>query len=129
MRTEVGFPDLPLGKRMHSFGVVLRGGLSDQRWVTFLRDVARAIGMTAIDEPAVWSYPLDGKGGEGQTIILPITESFLALDTWRDHRGAYLFVCSCREFEASDIDRVAISYGLTPTIGQDGRFNAELSLT
>jgi hypothetical protein len=36
--------------------------------------------------------------------VLPITESFLALDTWSDHDGAYLFVCSCRPFRSDDID-------------------------
>lgn len=134
----MGFPDLPLGERMHSLGVVLRGkprvkrrgecGASGGIWLAFLHSLAEAIGMNAVDAPACWTYPLDGKGGQGQTIVLPITESFLALDTWPDHRGAYLFVCSCRPFSAEVIDRAARSWGMTPDAGEGGRFYSELNL-
>ena len=37
------------------------------------------------------------------TAVQPITESFIALDTWPDHDGAYLFVCSCRKFDMVDL--------------------------
>lgn len=113
---------------MHSLGVVLQGTLTGQRWVEFLHAVARAIGMSAIAEPAIWNYPLDGKGGTGQTILLPITESFLALDTWFDHRGAYLFVCSCRPYFSADIDKVATEFGLKPQLAPGRRWYAELNL-
>jgi S-adenosylmethionine/arginine decarboxylase-like enzyme len=119
--------DPRLGTRMHSFGVVLHGALSDQRWIIFLKAVAKAIGMEAVAEPAVWMYPVDGKGGLGQTILLPITESFIVLDTWPDHRGAYLFVCSCRSFADADIDLVAESFGLRAG-NANARFTAELNL-
>lgn len=115
-----------LGTRMHACGIVLHGVLSDQRWIDFLNAVAKAIGMHAVAEPAVWTYPVEGKGGNGQTIVLPITESFLTLDTWRDHYGAYLFVCSCRPYFTADIDKVATEFGLKPARG--GRFYSELDL-
>jgi len=113
---------------MHSFGVVLVGKLTDQNWIAFLHEVAKAIGMTAVAEPAVWSYPINGKGGTGQTIVLPITESFLALDTWSDHEGAYLFVCSCRDYFSADIDAAAAAFGLKVSLGSGKRFYAELNL-
>jgi S-adenosylmethionine/arginine decarboxylase-like enzyme len=118
-----------LGARMHSLGVVLRGNLPDGRWIEFLQEVAKAIDMTAVDEPKVWTYPTDGKGGTGQTIVLPITESFIVLDTWRDHSGAYLFVCSCRSYYDDHVDVVANAFGLkaAPQDGA-GRFYAELNL-
>lgn len=117
-----------LGDRMHTFGLVLHGTLSDSRWLQFLHEVALAIGMSAVADPAVWTYPLDGKGGTGQTIVLPITESFLALDTWRDHSGAYLLVCSCRPFYGEDIDAVSALFGLTSGRNGGTRFSAELHL-
>lgn len=120
--------DGPLGERMRAFGVVLHGSLPETRWVQLLHEVALAIGMNAVSPPAVWTYPVDGKGGSGQTIVLPITESFLALDTWPDHRGAYLFVCSCRPYYDEDIDQVAALFGLKPSRDQDGRFRHELKL-
>lgn len=118
-----------LGARMHSLGVVLRGELPETRWVEFINAVAEAIGMTAVGEPVVFTYPLDGKGGTGQTILLPITESFIVLDTWRDHSGAYLFVCSCRSYFSADVDAVAASFGLKTSVDGDARFYKELSLT
>ena len=58
---------------MHSAGIVLRGVLSQDEWLWFLRHVAKAIGMEAVGEPAIWTYPVGGKGGTGQTFVLPIT--------------------------------------------------------
>lgn len=120
----------PLGEHMHSFGVVLHGGPANSQWlwIEFLHAVASAIGMSAVNNPAVWTYPVDGKGGSGQTIVLPITESFLALDTWPDHSGAYLFVCSCRPFDVGVIDEVARSFAMTPAPTIGGRFYSELNL-
>lgn len=128
-------PETPLGEKMHSLGVVLRGKPSlgvgrkqETCWLAFLHSVAEAIGMSAVDTPAVWTYPVNGKGGVGQTIVLPITESFLALDTWPDHRGAYLFVCSCRPFDRFVVDRTARSWGMAPQCNGGGQFYAELNL-
>lgn len=118
----------PLGQRMHSLGIVLQGQLPPPRWIEFLHAVAKAIGMNAVAEPKIWDYPTDGKGGNGQTIVLPITESFLALDTWADHRGAYLFVCSCRPYFSKDVDTVAAAFGLKTALVPGKRFYAELDL-
>lgn len=125
-------PEPVLGSMIRAFGVVLRGQLPEERWKQFLHEVALAIGMSAVGSPAVWTYPLHGKGGTGQTIFLPITESFLALDTWSDHDGAYLLVCSCRSFFRQDIDVVARLFGLAPGTGDwrdgDQFFEAALRL-
>lgn len=89
---------LPLGRRMFSRGIVLHGRLTVPRWHLFLAECAIAMGMAPVGDAAVWDYPVNGAGGNGTTIVQPITESFLALDIWPDHDGAYLFVCSCKEF-------------------------------
>lgn len=119
-----------LGARMHCAGIVLHGVLEPAQWLEMLKAITAAIGMQPVAEPAIWSYPTeDGKGGSGQTFVLPISESFLALDTWSDHRGAYLFVCSCRGYFTKDIDDVAKRFGLTVELKDDRRFYRELSLT
>lgn len=122
--------EVPLGMRMHSAGVVLRGQLPELRWMELLYAVSEAIGMQAVGNPKVWTYPFEGKGGTGQTILLPITESFLALDTWSDHNGAYLLICSCRPFDPAIVDRTAQSFGVKADQrpGASGRFYAELNL-
>lgn len=129
LEAAIGNADAPLGARMHSCGLVLRGTLPELRWLELLHAVARAIGMNAIGEPKIWNYPFEGKGGTGQTVLLPITESFLALDTWSDHDGAYLFVCSCRSYDIAAIDAVAHAYGLKTTSKVGARFYSELRLT
>jgi hypothetical protein len=117
-----------LGSRMHSFGVVLRGNLSEQQWLCMLHDLTEGIGMHAAGAPAVWHYPMHGKGGSGITYVLPITESFLALDTWPDHDGAYLFICSCRPFDILIVDAVAGKWSIEVSHEEKRRFYSELNL-
>lgn len=117
-----------LGARMRSFGLVLHGQLTEKQWKEFLVAVCDAIGMYPVGEPAVWTYPLEGKGGTGQTIMLPITESFLVVDTWSDHDGAYLFVCSCREFAMGKVYDVAEEFQLKASSETDGAFFHQLRL-
>jgi hypothetical protein len=89
-----------LGRSMHQHSFVLVGGLPRLRWEALLGDVAKTIKMRPAGAAAVWSYPNeDGAGGIGQTLVQPITDSFIALDTWPDHGGAYLVICSCRCFD------------------------------
>lgn len=117
-----------LGSRMRSFGLVLHGQLTEKQWKEFLTAVCDAIGMYPVGEPTAWTYPLEGKGGTGQTIMLPITESFLIVDTWSDHDGAYLFVCSCREFAMGGILDVADNFSLQASTEPEGAFFHQLRL-
>ena len=112
-------PHYALGRRMFFRAIALRGALpiygdrTSPGWLHFLTEAARAMGMSPVGQPAVWEYPLaGGAGGAGQTIIQPITESFLALDTWPDHDGAYLFICSCRPFTADCLKPLLERFGL-----------------
>lgn len=123
---DVGEP--ALGGRLHSFGVVLHGALSERRWCNFLSKVVEAIGMTPAALPIVFNFPIAGKGGVGMTIFQPITESFLVLDTWSDHDGAYLLVCSCKPFESKAIDLVAKEFRLRPGSGENAAFRSRLDL-
>jgi hypothetical protein len=115
-----------LGARMHSLGMVVRGKLSRERWIDMLHAVACSVGMSPVGKETVCDYPIDGKGGCGSTVFLPITESFLILDTWSDHDGAYLFVSSCRPYFSADVDKVALEFGLKVSL--EHRFYNELSL-
>ena len=122
--------EILLGERMHAFGVTLRSeqDIGPDRLVEFLHALTNAIGMTAVGDHALWTYPLHGKGGNGRTIVLPITDSFLALDTWPDHRGAYLFICSCKPFDQFIVDRTARGFDMSVEHGEGRQFYAELNL-
>lgn len=102
----------PLGMRMYTRGTVLVGNLTVERWQGLLRAVTDALGMNAVYASKVWTYPTAGKGGVGNTIVQPITESFICLDTWPDHRGAYLMICSCKPIAAKRLYPVFVTFGL-----------------
>lgn len=106
-----GVPEL--GREMYSRAIVLRGRMPVERWRRFLVACAKAMNMEAAGPPAQWKYPTGGgKGGNGYTLCQPITESFLALDTWPDHDGAYLFIASCRHFAPAQLREPIIRFGL-----------------
>ena len=101
------------GARMHSQNVVLRGQLLEEQWREFLVRAVKALGMTPAGEPAVYRYPTqDGKGGNGMTMFQPLTESFIALDTWDDHSGAYLHISSCKPFDVTALVEPAMEFAL-----------------
>ena len=91
-----------LGRRMFSQNVVLRGHLAERSWREFLVRAIKALDMSPAGDPAIWNYPTaDGKGGVGATICQPLTESFVVLDYWDDHKGAYLHISSCKRFDVT----------------------------
>jgi S-adenosylmethionine/arginine decarboxylase-like enzyme len=104
-----------LGRCMYQHSFTLSGVLSEDHWQLFLRTLARAMNMQAVGKPGIWSYPTAGAGGNGQTIVQPITDSFLAVDTWPDHKGAYLVICSCHQFDPHEIILQCKEFGLSVT--------------
>jgi len=104
--------EVALGGRMHSQSLVLRGRLPEREWKRFLTACVAAIGMTPFAEPVVWRYPQDEKYAGGLIFVQPIMESFVALDTWPNHDGAYLFIASCREFKTVQVMEVVRQFGL-----------------
>lgn len=92
---------------MYHRAFVLRGARPIEEWRDIVKQIVAAIGMTIAGEPAIYSYPNgDGQGGNGHSLFQPLTESFIALDTWTDHDGAYLFICSCKPFDRQPVFEV-----------------------
>lgn len=74
------------------------------KWAKIALKLCELLHMTPQGLPQVWRYPtLDGKGGVGETVFLPITESFIAIDAWSDFKGAYVVICSCKPFLESQV--------------------------
>lgn len=95
-----------LGLQAHMEAFALRGSLSRDQWRQLIDAVVTTIRMTPVGHMALWEYPgvcPGGKGPNGDIFVQPISESFIALDTWPDHDGAYLFICSCRPFDPSKL--------------------------
>src|SRR5262249_26095768 len=102
-----------LGRAMHQHSFSLSGVRTPLQWEELLRHICHTIRMCPAGAAATWSYPTGGgKGGYGRTIVQPITDSFLALDTWPDHGGAYLVICSCRRFDPHPLHKLFRDHGL-----------------
>ena len=106
------FGDIELGRCMFYRVMALNGILTENDWRRFLIAATKAMGMAPVDKAVCWRYPVGTCGGHGMTIVQPITESFLAVDAWPDHGGAYLFVCSCKPFLASLLAKTFKRFGL-----------------
>jgi hypothetical protein len=64
--------------------------LSLDRWHHFVTEIGSLLGAP-IEQPVQWDH-----GEAGTTIVQPIGRGYAALEIWREHRGAYLFIASWR---------------------------------
>lgn len=108
---------------MPEFGSKITVGMFSVQGVIDLNGVAclaqkllNALQMEQAYRPASWNYPnAAGKGGKGVTYILPITDSFIAIDTWLDLGGFYLHICSCKRFGFGNVVTCLESLGYSVT--------------
>lgn len=126
-----------LGLNMKVAGLAVLGSPSQELSKQVLSEVVALIGMsTGGMEAQVWSYPLpSGQGGIGDTIIQPfpflvaqpLVESIAlnaaVMDTWIDHGGFYLILCSCKYFSLEPI--VAYLTQLGFTVCSQGQFRLQ----
>ena len=101
-----------LGAKLQFAVFAVKGDVSQQNCVDTVRKIVEGIGMNPAPGAIMYGYPVDGKGGFGHTYFQPITESFIAFDAWPDLKGAYLVICSCKRFLASDVFKVLQENGL-----------------
>ena len=101
------------GERMLLAAFTLKGGMRVDEYIDVAKEVIKEIGMTPHpDGGRIYQYPLEGKGGVGFTLLMPLTESFLAWDVWPELGGSYLIICSCKLFWVRDARKVLEGKGL-----------------
>ncbi len=104
----------PLGYRMQVAGFALAGRITPGQALELEKAVIAAVGMrTGGLSPRIWTFPFNGAGGEGETILFPahittqpLLESFatvtqpglIGIDSWKEHDLFYLLIHSCRPF-------------------------------
>lgn len=101
-----------LGEKIHLAAFSVRGFNTAQGYEKITDEIVRAIGMNKVHAPVKYDYPVGGKGGFGWTYIQPITESYIIWDAWPDLCGAYLLICSCKEFDTEVVKSVVDNHGL-----------------
>ena len=92
-----------LGVSMLLVGFALRGELTEEDCERFIRRLIENIGMTPSVGSTILKYPIEGRGGYGFTYFQPITESFIAVDTYDKLNGLYLVICSCKPFSLRSV--------------------------
>jgi hypothetical protein len=63
-----------LGERLRVMGWACRGSHPLESLKMRHQALVHYCSMTPVQEPLVWGYPLDGKGGVGETVFLPFGE-------------------------------------------------------
>lgn len=96
-----------LGKQCWMMGVAVKGDMSVESAERVVNAVISAIGMTKIYESKTWTYD----GNLGLIYAQPLYESIVTADFWPRHRGGYLVVTSCREYDPRDVIRAAKESG------------------
>jgi len=94
------------GQSMYGSMISLKGEINQEKCEKLTESIIKSIGMEKAYEPAIYNFPLNGKGGKGFTYIQPITESFIAWDVWEDHKGAYLIICSCKDYRLANVIQI-----------------------
>lgn len=85
-----------LGERLDVVAFTIKGETSEMACVKLVDEIIKALRMHKVHKPTCYKYPVNGYGGCGFSFIQPITESFIAFDSWSDFKGAYLIICSCK---------------------------------
>jgi hypothetical protein len=101
-----------LGDQITLAAFALKGLLTQETCDQISLDIMNEVGLSPVHKKIVYSYPTEGKGGNGFTMIQPVAESFFAWDVWFDHKGGYLILCSCVPFNAGVITGILSRYGL-----------------
>jgi S-adenosylmethionine/arginine decarboxylase-like enzyme len=101
-----------LGEKMRVLVAVVVGDVTEESGMKLVKELVEGIGMSVAPEQLMCRYPVDGKGGFGYTFFQPLTESFVALDSWPDLGGAYLFICSCGSLPTSQALQIVRKHGL-----------------
>lgn len=105
------------GASMNLAAFSVRGDLSLAFCSELTDRIIETIGMTPAYAPETYRYPLEGKGGEGFTYFQSITESFICWDVYPKLGGGYLFIASCKNFNAQGlIDEIKKYVGIDEVV-------------
>jgi hypothetical protein len=96
---------MKLGERLDVVMLTLKGDSSMKSCVTLANELVIVLGMNKVHEPTFYKYPVNGQGGFGFTFIQPISESFIAIDSWSDFEGVYLLICSCKTVNLNKVSK------------------------
>lgn len=89
---------MKFGEEITLVAISFTGRVSQALCEKITEEIVNKIGLQCIPGLIRYSYPYEGKGGSGYTLIQPITESMVTWDIWTDLLGGYLIIVSCKKF-------------------------------
>lgn len=102
---------MKLGERLDVVGITIKGDTSKYAAQTLIDNIIDVLGMKKVHYPVCYKYPVNSLGGFGFSLIQPITESFIAFDSWSDFKGAYLVICSCKTVNLNKVSKKVRAMG------------------
>jgi len=102
---------MKLGERLDVVAITIKGETSELAAVKLIEGIIEVLGMNKVHSPTCYKYPVNGCGGFGFSYIQPISESFIAFDSWSDFGGAYLIICSCKTVNLNKVTKRIRAYG------------------
>ena len=96
---------MKLGERLDVATFAIKGDFSMFGCIKLVDEIIKVLGMNKVHSPTVYKYPVNDCGGMGFSYIQPITESFIAFDSWSDFNGAYLIMCSCKTINMNKVSK------------------------
>jgi len=104
------------GEEVTYLCLTAKGEMTIETAKQFAVEVVEAVGMRCSHPPHVSDYlPEDYPSEDGQYIgfVLhqPLIESFCDIDYWANHKGFYLFISSCKDFDSVVIESLLAKWG------------------
>lgn len=96
---------MKLGERLDVVALTIKGNTSEKSAVELVDKIVDVLCMNKVHKPTWYHYPVNNTGGVGFTYIQPISESFIAWDSWSDFKGGYLIMCSCRTINLNRVTK------------------------
>lgn len=109
------------GQKIKIGGFAIRGNTNFNNGRILVNKIIEILGMHKAHKPVYYKYPFNGGGGEGFTYIQPITESYIAFDSWPALGGAYLVICSCKSFNFFKVTKAIRELGYVVDDCHEGR--------
>jgi hypothetical protein len=86
--------------------------MDEKKCETFIDTIINSVEMKRAYNSVSFHYPYKGKGGKGFTYFQPITESYMAMDYWKDLGGGYFIICSCKKFSLNNVLKIFRNYDI-----------------
>lgn len=96
---------MEIGERKDKVDIVVKGIVTESKVFTLINEIIKSVGMHKSYDRVYWPYPFGKAGGVGFTAVQPITESWIAFDSYPAMDGGYLEISSCKTVNLNKVTK------------------------